>query len=211
MALSAVPHLRVGQSKKPTDANPLGSFHQMESQCLDKQPGGELLRHQEATGLRRAQLLLHPFDAPPQQSFVRLLMDMHDRWQHPEQEVRMLTCQLEVATDAKEAATAIVDRDAAMALAGGKSQRIGRRKRQIVAHAEGASTRQQQTIARLAVDRFRDTIQGQPALAGDHGIDPDVLVRAEPEAPLATPVEATRPVVADLYQREHVGKRVHYF
>ena len=113
MALIAAP-ICLSASAKSQPTPPCEPFRQMQPQRLDQHHVGEMLRDQKAARLRLAQLLPHPLQRPAQRRLVRFLPDMHDRRQHPQQDVGMIAGKGEVAADNEAIAAAIDAGDAAI-------------------------------------------------------------------------------------------------
>ena len=100
-------HLFVGQGEEPSDA-PLDPLRQVQPQGLNQHHMDEMVNNQKTARLRLAQLLHHPVQRPAQRRLVGFFPDMHDRRQHPQQDVGMIAVKHEVAADNTAFPAAIV-------------------------------------------------------------------------------------------------------
>jgi hypothetical protein len=67
-----------------------------------------------ASWLRLAQFRRHPLDKPVQRGLVRFFLEMHNRWQHPQQDAGLIAGQGEVPTDNKANCAAVGRADASI-------------------------------------------------------------------------------------------------
>ena len=107
MALIAAPICLSARAKSQPTCR-LSALRQMQPQGLDQHHMGEMLDDQEAARLPLAQLLHHPLDGPAQCCLVAAPAQMHDGWQHPQQDAGMIAGQGEAAADEQEFPAAIV-------------------------------------------------------------------------------------------------------
>ena len=209
MALIAAPICLSARAKShPTP--PSRPFRQMQPQGLHQHHMGEVLDDQEAARLPLAQLLHHPLHGPAQRGPVRFLPDMDDGRQHPQQDAGMIAVEGEAAADEEEIPAAIPGDDAAAARGGKYGAGLDRRQAQVACQAERPPARQQEAIPRLQPHRLRHALDGQPALAGNHGAAFDAfLLVGELDRPVSRRIEAGGHVVARFQQRQDVGERIH--
>src|SRR5260370_23194956 len=101
---------------------------------------------------------------------------MYDGWQRAQQDVGVAAAECKVPADDIVLPTFVRRRRITVLQRFKKHAVVDRRERQIRREAERPPTRQKETVSGWEEYGFRDALQRQPALAGDHGIQLNPLM-----------------------------------
>ncbi len=81
--------------------------------------------------------------------------------------------------------------------------------REVGGEAEGEAAREEEAVAGAEQDGVGDAFDSEPALAGEHGVALDAVVRHESESEIAQHGEAASHVELGLHEGEDLGERIH--
>lgn len=176
----------VRDRKEPTDA--VGRLlGQMQSQGLDKNHQGDLLRDKLAPRLSPLQFLPHSIKCPAPLCLSGFRADVHDRWEQASEKAGMPSCKGKVAANDEAVSTTLKhgESDTLLRRAADGLHRIYRAQRVIGSDPKGESARQQKAVACVQLQGVLQTFHGKPATTGHHRIALDAIPLAKSECPSA--------------------------